>query len=175
MIMANIGANEKQADVLAAPINLSAYRNNTKATPQEIMPTPSPAITGTKAVNLSPMHKPIIKEIRPPPRPRNEIVIAGFLLEIFFKKLLAKPIDIGEIKHNNVPIEKFIFSRSPKEITTQAANIKAMPIQRNLVIFSLNKKKAIKEVEIISKEPINEAFELDKNLNPNIKEIAAPL
>lgn len=103
------------------------------------------------------------------------MVIAGFLLDIFFRKLLAKPIDIGEIRQRIEPSEKLIFSISPKEMITQAANIKKIPIQRNLEMSSLNNRNAIRDVEIISKDANKDALELDKYLRPNIKDIADPV
>ena len=111
----------------------------------------------------------------PPPKPRKLIETAGFLCEIFFKKLFAKPKHIGETKHKTEPIEKFRFSRSPNEIMTQAAKMKTMPIHNHFEMFSLKRRNAIKDVEINSKDPSNEALLLDKYWSPNISEIAAPL
>lgn len=102
------------------------------------------------------------------------MICEGDFLDTFLRKLLAKPKHIGEMRHKIVPNEKFKFEKSFIETTRHAAKIKTMPIQRYFEMFSLNKKKAIKEVEIISKDPSKETLLADIYLRPNKRDTAAP-
>ena len=102
------------------------------------------------------------------------MICEGDFLETFFRKLLAKPKHIGETRHKREPKEKFKFEKSFKETTRHAIKMKTMPIQRYFEIRSLKMKKAINEVEIISKDPNKEALLAEIYLKPKSKDTAAP-
>ena len=72
------------------------------------------------------------------------------------------------------PILNWRLLKSPREIKTTAAKINAIPIHIKGDIFSLKKKYAKTDVEIISKEVNNDALDADIVWSPSSKVIVAP-